>query len=381
MRIGVLSMYYKDGYGVGYSVKKEIEELDRRGYKIFLVSPSETDVNLKKFILIPIRLLKWPVINIFKLRRDINKAIETLINESVDIYYINSLEFGLTNFKQLKKSKVVYFARSTIRGIKANKPKEYFGDAIRKSFIDPVLIYLEKKCFANSDIIVVKSDRMKKEIVNLYKVNPKKIKIISGSIDTNDFPEMNETEKISFKKEIGLHNEKVILFLGRITPSKGLRYLIKAFSIIAYSTPNIKLLIIGSSIRGKYIHTIRSLVSKLNIVDKTKFFGYIPQQNIYRYINVSDIVVVPSTYEPFGMTNLQAIALNKPLITTSVTGSLDLVRHYKCLQIVRPFKYEDIVNALNNVIKLNPNSCDGRNLIKNYTWSNTIDDLEKIFKN
>lgn len=374
-------MYYKYGYGVGYSIKKEIEELIRKGHEIFLVSPFRSGLKIKNFKLIPIRLLKWPMVNALVLRYDINRAIKTLSNESVDIYYINSLEFGLVNFNLFKKSKIIYFARSTIRGIKTNESRKQFIDSVKNSIINPFLIYLEKRCFAYSDTVIVKSKRMREEVVSLYRINPSKIKVIPGGIDVKDFPEINEKEKSSFRKELGLNDEKIILFLGRIVPSKGLYYLIKALPEVLRFNSKIKLLVVGSSIRGRYIQIIKSLVSRLDITDKVKFFGYVPQQNIYKYINISDVVVTPSTYEPFGMTNLQAIVLNKSLITTSVTGSLDLVRHYKCLRIVRPFKYKDIVNALNDVIRLNPDFCDGRNLIKNYTWSNTIDDLEKIFKN
>jgi len=223
---------------------------------------------------------------------------------------------------------------------------------------------------------------MKKEIEALYGVNNFSISVVSGGIDAKDFPQMNEVEKNKFKKTLNLNQkEKLILFIGRISPIKGIYYLIEGFSNIVNKFEDVKLLIAGNSMMGGYEGFIKRMVKNLKLDNRVVFLGYIPQEDVYKYINISDVVVLPSTYEPFGMTHIQVALLGKPLITTKSVGALEFIENYNLLKLIEPFSSQEIERALidlieNNNLKNNRFPLD----LKYLSWESMTSKLDLIFK-
>jgi glycosyltransferase involved in cell wall biosynthesis len=384
MKICILSSCFGGGYGTGYSLKKEVDELLKLGHELIIIHGESKIDDYKKSGVkyFYFAFSKIPILGVLILQRNINCIISKVLQEnSVDIFYVHTLEFGLVSKKNIKEIPVVYFARSTIKGVEVHKTKEYFLDAIRKRFVVPLLLYLEKRCIKISQIIIVKSNIMKQELVCFYKVKSNKIKIIRGGIDTADFPKMNQKEILKFKKELGLSlNKKIILFAGRIAPVKGIGCLIDSFEILNEKIPNTTLLIVGKSMMSHYDKLIKKKVKKIKLNENIKFIGHISQKTIYKYFNICDIVVAPSSYEPFGMVNVQAIKLDKLLIATWNTGSVEVIKKYPGLKIVRSNSPQELAKELENILLMND-----RMIIYNFdlsflSWTSMVKNIEKLFK-
>lgn len=147
------------------------------------------------------------------------------------------------------------------------------------------------------------------------------------------------------RKTLGFKNDDfIVVYSGRLIKEKGIEELIDTFYQLK-DYPQIKLLILGGSFYGLSDNTpfLYSLKKKVkNIKDSIVFTGYIPYEQLPRYLKVGDVAVVPSIWEePFGLTCIEAIAAGLPLITTNSGGIPEICNNYAF--IIDRFK---IVNQL-----------------------------------
>ena len=222
---------------------------------------------------------------------------------------------------------------------------------------------------------------MRQELISYYNVNNSKIEVITGGIDYSDFPHMNKQEIYQFKSGINISNkDKIILFVGRIMPVKGIDYLIYSFYNVLKFIPNSKLLLVGGSMLSHYDRKMIKLVKKLHIQESVDFIGLVPQEIIYKYYNICDVVVVPSTYEPFGMVCLQTVIFKKPLVCSNVVGALDYINSYPLLKIVSPYSAKELAEAL-KIVLLDENFflSNLKFNLKILNWSEVAKRLEDIF--
>ena len=147
------------------------------------------------------------------------------------------------------------------------------------------------------------------------------------------------------RKTLGFKNDDfIVVYSGRLIKEKGIEELIDTFYQLK-DYPQIKLLILGGSFYGLSDNTpfLYSLKKKVkNIKDSIVFTGFIPYEQLPRYLKVGDVAVVPSIWEePFGLTCIEAIAAGLPLITTNSGGIPEICNNYAF--IIDRFK---IVNQL-----------------------------------
>ena len=384
MNILIVSLLYGGGYGAGYAAYKESVELANRGHKIYVIH-SEKNIKFfkqKNIKNIYINFHKIPILNIILLKRDLDVALSKILSSvNIDLVYNQSLELGLSKFSLFNNIPLIYFIRGTTSGIENNKPEEYWLDQIRRFFITKLLIALEKRILKRANKMIVKSDKMKSELISLYSVKDQKIRIISGGIDLADFPIITKPELTNFRnKKLNFleKDEKLILFIGRIVPVKGLIYLLKALNNLDQKY-NFKLLIVGSSTIGNYQKIIYDYLKHSRIKDKVIFTGYVRQSEVFHYFNACNIVAVPSTYEPFGMVNIQAAAYSKIIVATDVCGSVDLLKNYPKLIITPARNVSQLKRAIIKSFGLSEIKSEYRKHLKQYSWQRVVDCLEREF--
>ena len=165
-----------------------------------------------------------------------------------------------------------------------------------------------------ADCVITVSYAMSEELKKLG--FPKdKIKVCWNGIDTNKYDpdKISQDEILKLRRRYGvLDDEHLIFFIGRLVTVKGAENLVKAFPMVLEEFPNVKLLMLGV---GELESTIRMLIEKLQIKDKvilrTDFIG--EPERILHYA-ASDIVVLPSLYEPFGIVCTEAMSMAKPVV-------------------------------------------------------------------
>jgi D-inositol-3-phosphate glycosyltransferase len=169
----------------------------------------------------------------------------------------------------------------------------------------------------------------------LYEANKKKITIIPPGVDVSHFYPIPKDEAKEF---IGIPtNDRMMLFVGRIEPLKGVDTLIQAISLIRQKGALDRHCCLCVSIIGgepnadptmmtDEMSRLQQLCDQQGLGDLVAFLGHRGQDTLPYYYSAADVVVMPSHYESFGMVALEAMACGTPVIATQVGGLAFLVR-------------------------------------------------------
>jgi D-inositol-3-phosphate glycosyltransferase len=156
-----------------------------------------------------------------------------------------------------------------------------------------------------------------------YGAGRDRITVIPCGVDTELFAPMDPA---SARAELGLPDGRLILYVGRLTPIKGLETLLESVALLV---PRPTLLIIGGDQDepfNAHVAHLRTLVASRALEPSVKFLGAQPQERLRRYYAASDVTVMPSYYESFGMVALEAMACGSPVIASNVGGLTTTVR-------------------------------------------------------
>lgn len=200
----------------------------------------------------------------------------------------------------------------------------------------------EFRLISEADIITTPSSSDRQYLKYLYGANESKMVEVPPGVNTELF---YPVDKNIAKEKIGVNpQEKIIVFVGRIEPLKGIDAILYALKILQQKAPDlqIRLLIIGGDITqhikqwSPQLKQLESLRRILKISELVDFVGQQPQNRLRDYYNAAEIVVMPSHYESFGMAAAEAMACGVPVITTNVTGISDLIddRHSTLISTV-----------------------------------------------
>ncbi|MEM0498154.1 MAG: glycosyltransferase family 4 protein [Methanothrix sp.] len=186
------------------------------------------------------------------------------------------------------------------------------------------LVSLEKKGARLADLVLTVSEAMKVELEGLG-VPADKIRVCYHGVDTKLFdPSAVKPERLEMLREsYGLkESDKVLLFLGRLEPVKGVSQLLSALPLIRRSHPDVRLLVVGS---GSLVDHLRSEAERLGgvlLIDR-----YLsPQEKAYHYA-LADLCIFPSIYEPFGIVALEAASMERACVVgaSGVSGLREIV--------------------------------------------------------
>jgi len=210
-----------------------------------------------------------------------------------------------------------------------------------------------------------------------------KMSIIPNGVRFIEFSvELSEEEKKSHHKKYANHDEYIISYIGRLVPEKGVNVLLGAVKSILKEIPNTKFIIAGE---GWHRSELQRISKESNIDDKVFFTGYLPEEDFLPFFNVSDVLIIPSTYEPFGIVALEGMATKTPIIVSDVGGLSEIVDHRWTGIKVPPDNSEALAEA---TIDLISNEDLKKLIVKNameklkhvYDWTIIADQTIKIYE-
>ncbi|MDE2025846.1 MAG: glycosyltransferase family 4 protein, partial [Patescibacteria group bacterium] len=213
---------------------------------------------------------------------------------------------------------------------------------------DDSRIAAEQQLINQSDLIISPSETDKLYMQYLYGGHAEKIAVVTPGVNTKIFFEQPTDQA---KKHIGADlNHKLLLFVGRIEPLKGIDVLLYSMKILSERTPQLKvcLWIVGGELtlpeenRSDEMKKLNTLHRQLGLTNIVKFVERKAPSELPYYYNGADLVVSPSQYESFGITALEAMACGTPVITTDVTGVSDLL----------DTSHESLITSANNPLLL-----------------------------
>jgi len=197
----------------------------------------------------------------------------------------------------------------------------------------PRRIRVEEEIVCFADRLVAATPVEEGQLVELYGADPARIRVVPPGVDLERFHPIPPGQA---KERVGLNPTcRVILFVGRIEPLKGIDTLLWAISLIARRHPELTcgmcVPIIGGnpySIRDNdEMVRLQALREGLGIEEVVTFLGAQDQDILQYYYAAAEMVVMPSDYESFGMVALEAMACGTPVIASNVGGLSHLVRH------------------------------------------------------
>jgi 1,2-diacylglycerol 3-alpha-glucosyltransferase len=171
-------------------------------------------------------------------------------------------------------------------------------------------------------------------------------KVIYNSIDKNRFH--LGVDGVRIRKKYGIKDkDPVLLYVGRISPHKGVDLLIKSFNLILKEKSNAKLLIVGKQTFGAYAEELKELadaVSPKSII----FTGFVPDENLPYYYATCDVYTTASLWEGFDMPAVEAQACGKPVVAFDLASHPEVVKNGV---LVKPKNVEEFVDAVLKIIK------------------------------
>lgn len=172
------------------------------------------------------------------------------------------------------------------------------------------------------------------------------------------------------------------LLLGRFTSEKGFSTAVEAFAFLKNSIPDVRLLIAGE---GQEKTHLEQLIEKFDLEDSIEFTGPLTREEVPRVINRATVVVVPSYFESFGLTAVEAMQMQRPVIASAVGGLPEIVVDGKTGLLVPPKKPMALYRAMEKLLQA-PESAiqmgvEGRRLaMGQFTLDNNISQYISLYK-
>tara|TARA_B100001750_G_scaffold89675_1_gene70854 strand:+ start:9039 stop:10238 length:1200 start_codon:yes stop_codon:yes gene_type:complete len=181
----------------------------------------------------------------------------------------------------------------------------------------------EMELIVSADKIICSSESEKKELMLFSKGIDKKFYCIGGGVDTKKFSVMNQIES---KEILQINNNRVILFVGRIEPFKGIDLLIESISNVEkIGTGEAKLFIAGKWTDRQYLDSIKAKIKELKLSEAVNFIGPIKHNQMPLYYNAADLTVIPSFHESCGLVALESMACGTPVVASQTGGLVENV--------------------------------------------------------
>ena len=384
MKIGIFTDTYNPvTSGVVTSINMLEQELKKRGHEVYIFTTSKSvqpNENQTLYMLNSIPLL---IAKQYKNRiatfysREIAKQIKEI---GLDIVHTQT-EFSVGAFGKIISRKydipfihtyhtmwedyVHYISPIKGRNIRLKRLARTFSRAfVRKA-----------------ECVITPSNKTAKYLKYKCNVKNKPIYIIPTGIDIAPFKSSNFTleEKNKLKESLGIkQDEKIILFLGRVASEKSIDILMDAMPSIFKDHPNYKFLIVGD---GPSKKSLEEQAKKLNIENNVIFTGKVPWNEVPRYYNLGDVFVNASITETQGLTFIEAMAAEIPVVAKYAPNLSEFIRNNQNGILVK--KNSDFKKAIVDVIenkKLKETLIKGGNeTAKEYSIEVFGDKLEMLY--
>jgi glycosyltransferase involved in cell wall biosynthesis len=211
---------------------------------------------------------------------------------------------------------------------------------------------------------------MRDHVSSCFGVSQDRICVVQNGVDVNKFNfSLNHWE---FRNRFAHGSEKILLFVGRLVPEKGLDVLIEALPRILSNGIDAKIIAVGE---GPQREEYQQMANQYGLAHKTLFLGHVDDWMLRALYRVADVTIVPSKFEPFGIVALEAMAARCPLVVCAVGGLNEIVDHENTGLKVQADDHDALAQAIIRIIR-DPGFKDWivsnayKKCMWNYNWNN-----------
>lgn len=181
--------------------------------------------------------------------------------------------------------------------------------------VDSRVYAIEKRGMEAADRVVTVSDLTRNIVINKYGINPDKVVTVHNAVD------FSGRDKLEVERGV---KDKVVTFLGRITYQKGPEYFIEAAAKVLKRMDNVRFVMAGS---GDMMNRAIRQVARLGISDRFHFTGFLKGGEVQKMFALSDVYIMPSVSEPFGISPLEAMQSDVPAIISYQSGAAEVLKY------------------------------------------------------
>ena len=206
--------------------------------------------------------------------------------------------------------------------------------------VNQMIYDIEREGMHRADKIITVSHFTRNIIIGRYGVSGDKVEVVYNGVERNG--------KWTVDENVIEKDEKIVLFLGRITMQKGPEYFLHAAKKVLEVMDNVKFVMAGS---GDLMHRAIEMAAELGIGHKVLFTGFLRGEDVQKIYKMADLYVMPSVSEPFGIAPLEALDNDVPVIISKQSGVSEVLMHALKVDF---WDVDEIANKIVAVLKYPP---------------------------
>jgi len=238
--------------------------------------------------------------------------------------------------------------------------------------VNQMIYDIERKGMHAADKIITVSHFTRNIIISRYGVSGEKVEVVHNGMERNDNGDWTLADS-------GIdRDERIVLFLGRITMQKGPEYFLYAAKKVLEVMDNVKFVMAGS---GDLMYRAVEIAAELGIGHKVLFTGFLHGEDVQRIYKMADLFVMPSVSEPFGLVPLEALDNDVPVIISKQSGVSEVLTHALKVDF---WDVDEIANKIIAVLKYPPLEMTLRNYgnfeVRKLSWKDSARKCTRIYE-
>jgi glycosyltransferase involved in cell wall biosynthesis len=253
----------------------------------------------------------WPLLEPLYLKKPLHPIAETF-----DAFVFVDSAYGVTLKRLFPRRPVICRVEGTRKSYRAavhksNSPRRTYTEhkrGIPSEFLAREHELMDRAAWKKSDALLVESEFLKRDLVELYGVDPEKICVVPNGVDYERFANARPSSETLGRVRKNNNGTIVITFCGRLAPMKNVRYLVQGFARMKFRDRCV-LMLVGDGVERD---ALMEDAKRLDVSALVRFIGH--TTHVEEFLAASDIFVLPSSFEPFGNVLLEAMAAGLPSV-------------------------------------------------------------------
>jgi glycosyltransferase involved in cell wall biosynthesis len=353
-------------------------ELIRRGHNVVVATSNEADGKtypLRVEVVQGIHVHRFPLLMPRMLRESwfIPEMLKYFLRLRADLIHVHG-------YRCLSSFNAAYFAK--VRSIPSVLtphgiyPPRSFINGLAKSIFDHVFGNL---LLGYSDKIIALSEH-NKQILLRFGASPSKIVTVPNGVNVEEYACLQHRTRIL--EELKTEGP-VLLYVGRIDWNKRVETIIEAMPAILKDFPHAKFVAVGPDYNN-YVDKLSTIAKKLAVGRSVVISGSVSREKLLEFYSAADAFLLPSSYEGFGLSMLEAMSSKVPVIASPYGGPGDILMHRVNAWLLKETSPKEISKSVYAVLtncRLREGLIENAfELVKRYTWKNVVNELEIIYE-